>query len=35
MDLIDALAYISQIAVPPVSNFSNVSTSDIPLGGAM
>ena len=34
-DLIDALAYISQIAVPPVSNFSNVSTSDIPLGGAM
>lgn len=34
-DLIDALAYISQIALPPVGNFSSVSTADIPLGGAM
>ena len=34
-DLIDALAYISQIALPPVNNYSSVSTADIPLGGAM
>ena len=34
-DLVDALAYISQIALPPVGNFSSVSTADIPLGGAM
>ena len=34
-DLIDALAYESQLAIPPVGAYSTVSTDDIPLGGAM
>lgn len=34
-DLVDSLAYISEIAVPPVGSFWKVSTEDIPYGGAL
>lgn len=34
-DLIDSLAYISQIGVPPVGSYATVSTEDIPYGGSM
>lgn len=34
-DLADALAYIDQIAIPPVNSYSSVATDDIPFGGAI
>lgn len=34
-DLPDSLAYIDQIAIPPVNSFSAVKTADIPFGGAI
>ena len=34
-DLIDALSYHNQIAIPPAGGFNTVYTEDIPYGGAM